>query len=200
MPKSHSSSTATPPKSRSPTTIAAGSSSSSSSSTTATKRLLHEISDYSQHANPALLHLGPISDTNLLQWEAVLKGPPSSPYAGGLWLLSISIPPTYPLLPPKITFLTPICHPNINFSTGEICLTLLTTEHWSPLYTLSSTLSAVQQLLLDPVAESPLNVDIANLYREGDRVGAEGLVRFWTGEKRWSGEGEGGWISEIGGT
>lgn len=130
----------------------------------------------------------------------MLKGPHSSPYAGGLWLLSLSIPPTYPLLPPTIKFLTPICHPNINFRTGEICLTLLTTEHWSPLYTLSSTLSAVQQLLLDPVAESPLNVDIANLYREGDRVGAEGLVRFWTGERRWQGEGEGGWISEVGRT
>ena len=55
----------------------------------------------------------------------------------------------------------------------------------------------MQQLLLDPVAESPLNVDVANLYREGDGVGAEGLVRFWTGEKRWRGEGEGGWISEV---
>lgn len=183
-----SSSTPIPSKITSPAT---------SSSTTAIKRLLHEISSHEQNPNPSLLHLGPVSDANLLRWEAVLRGPRHSPYAGGLWLLSIQVPPTYPLNPPKITFLTPICHPNVHFVTGDICLTLLTTEHWSPLYTLSSTLSAVQQLLLDPVAESPLNVDVANLYREGDTVAAEALVRFWTVEKRWKGEGEGQWISEV---
>jgi peroxin-4 len=204
--KSKSSSTPAPPKPDILTTPASppplSPPSSSSSSSSATKRLLREISDYNAQPNPSvLLHLGPTSDTNLLHWEAVLKGPPPSstfsPYTGGLWLLSLNIPDNYPLQPPTIKFQTPICHPNINFATGEICLTLLTSEHWSPLYTLSSTMSAVQQLLLDPVSESPLNVDVANLYREGDLVGAEGLVRFWTREKRWSGEGEGGWISEV---
>lgn len=29
--------------------------------------------------------------------------------------------------------------------------------------------------------DSPLNIDIAKLYRDGDVVGAEGLVRFYTG-------------------
>ena len=57
-------------------------------------------------------------------------------------------------------------------------------------------MSAIQQLLSDPGLDSPLNVDVANLYRENDTIGAEGLVRFWTGEKRWSGEGGAGWISE----
>jgi hypothetical protein len=93
-------------------------------------------------------------------------------------------------------FVTPICHPNIHFETGEICLTLLTAEHWTPLYTISSTLSAIQQLLNDPTPESPLNIDIANLYREDDRVGAEALIRYWTAEKRWAGEGKGFWVSE----
>ena len=57
-------------------------------------------------------------------------------------------------------------------------------------------MNAIQQLLSDPGLDSPLNVDIANLWREGDDVGAEGLVRYWTGEKRWMGEGGAGWISE----
>ena len=185
MPRSQTTST-------SPPTAAATRSSSS-----ATKRLLHEISEYREHPNPCLLHLGPTSDGDLLHWEAVLKGAPHSAYAHGLWLLALTVPPTYPLHPPRITFVTPICHPNVAFATGEICLTLLTAEHWSPLYTLSATLAAVHQLLLEPVVESPLNVDIANLYREGDRVGAEALVRFWTAERRWSGEGDGGWITEA---
>lgn len=52
-------------------------------------------------------------------------------------------------------------------------------------------MSAIQQLLSDPGLESPLNVDIANLYREDDAVGVESLIRYWTAEKRWQGEGTG---------
>jgi len=164
----------------------------------ALKRLSHEIQDLQSSPCEAVLHLGPVSDEDLFHWEAVLKGSrdPSSPYCGGLWLLTIQVPANYPLAPPKVQFVTPICHPNVHFSTGEICLTLLTTEHWAPTYTLSSTMSAIQQLLSDPGLDSPLNTDISNLYRENDGLAAEGLIRFWTGEKRWAGEGKGEWISE----
>jgi len=174
------------------------SSRSKSSGNAALKRLTHEFRELRTSPNDAVLHLGPASDDDLFQWEAVLKGPrdPASPYHGGLWLLSILVPNNYPLVPPKVQFVTPICHPNVHFSTGEICLTLLSGEHWAPSYTLSSTMSAIQQLLSDPGLDSPLNVDIANLYREQDLIGAESLVRFWTSEKRWAGEGKAGWITE----
>ncbi|KIW13904.1 hypothetical protein PV08_06685 [Exophiala spinifera] len=169
-----------------------------SNSNNALKRLTHELSSLQTEPCEAVLHLGPATDSDLFQWEAVLKGPKdhTSPYANGLWLLSISIPPNYPLAPPKVQFVTPICHPNVHFQTGEICLTLLSGEHWSPTYTLATTMGAIQQLLTSPGLDSPLNVDIANLYRENDEVGAESLVRFWTGEKRWAGEGKAGWITE----
>lgn len=169
-----------------------------SSSTNALKRLTHELADLQTTPCDAVLHLGPSSDDDLFTWEAVLKGPrdAASPYAGGLWLLSIGVPANYPLAPPKVAFVTPVCHPNVHFSTGEICLTLLSGEHWAPTYTLATTMAAVQQLLTSPGLDSPLNVDIANLYRENDAVAADGLVRFWTGEKRWAGEGRAGWISE----
>ncbi len=70
--------------------------------------------------------------------------------------------------------------------TGEICLDLLK-ENWSPAYTIMSTLESVRYLLAEPVAESPLNVEVGNLMREGDRVAVEGLVRFYTEEERWGG-------------
>lgn len=109
--------------------------------------------------------------------------------SGGLWHLRIAIPSNYPLAPPTIHFTTRISHPNISFTTGEICLTLLTTEHWSPVYTLSSTLTAIQQLLTDPQPDSPLNVDVAALLRDGDIVAWESVVRYWTSEERWTGGG-----------
>ncbi|KAL4873927.1 hypothetical protein BDV12DRAFT_158765 [Aspergillus spectabilis] len=152
-----------------------------------TQRLLRELKDYSTSPNEALLHLGPINEDDLFTWEAVLKGVKGTPYEDGLWSLSIQIPTNYPLSPPTIRFVTRISHPNISFTTGEICLTLLTTEHWSPVYTLSSTLSAIHQLLTDPRPDSPLNVDVAALLREGDIPAWESIVRYWTGEERWRG-------------
>lgn len=58
-------------------------------------------------------------------------------------------------------------------------------EAWTPAYTIVQTLGAVQMLLVDPGLDSPLNVDIAGLWRAGDTVGAEALVRFYTGECGW---------------
>lgn len=101
-------------------------------------------------------------------------------HLGGLFTLHLSIPQTYPNTPPQITFKTPCCHPNVSFTTGEICLDLLKTS-WTPAYGLVSSLEAVQQLLsAGGEADSPLNLDIAKLVREGDLVGAEGLVRLYT--------------------
>ncbi|KAE9988030.1 hypothetical protein EG327_003554 [Venturia inaequalis] len=148
-----------------------------------TKRLIQELQDYHNDPNPALLHLGPVTDDELMKWQAVLKGVEGTGYEGGRWLLSITIPPTYPLAPPTITFDTPICHPNIHFKTGEICLDLLKSS-WSPAYTISSTLTAIQQLLESGEPDSPLNIDVALLMREGDWMAVEGLVRFYTGMYR----------------
>lgn len=75
---------------------------------------------------------------------------------------------------------------SLALQTGEICLDLLKTS-WTGAYTISSTLSAIHQLLSYPDPNSPLNVDVAVLLREGDTVGAEGLVRWCCGEWRWEG-------------
>ncbi|GAB7340537.1 hypothetical protein MBLNU457_6953t2 [Dothideomycetes sp. NU457] len=153
---------------------------------TVTKRLLHELQSYENDPSPALAHLGPINDDELLHWTAILKGVPDTAYAGGRWNLSITIPPQYPLQPPTIKFLTPICHPNVHFKTGEICLDLLKTS-WSPAYTIAQTLEAVQQLLTSAEPDSPLNVDVAQLLRLGDELGAQALVRFYTRTFRYEG-------------
>jgi peroxin-4 len=70
--------------------------------------------------------------------------------------------------------------------TGEICLDLLKTN-WSPAYTISTTLTSINQLLTSAEPDSPLNIDIAQLFRQGDYVGAEALIRFYTDSERWEG-------------
>jgi len=74
----------------------------------------------------------------------------------------------------------------VHFKTGEICLDLLKSA-WSPAYTIVSTLESVQRLLTSAEPDSPLNVDVAVLLREGDVVGAEALIRFYTETERWEG-------------
>jgi peroxin-4 len=45
------------------------------------------------------------------------------------------------------------------------------------------------QMLENPGIDSPLNVDVAALLRNGDAIGAESLVRWFISEEggRWSG-------------
>jgi peroxin-4 len=72
----------------------------------------------------------------------------------------------------------------VHFKTGEICLDLLKTT-WSPAYTISATLTAVHQLLTSAEPDSPLNIDIAQLFRQGDWLGAESLIKYYTGTARY---------------
>ncbi|EME86044.1 uncharacterized protein MYCFIDRAFT_210393 [Pseudocercospora fijiensis CIRAD86] len=146
----------------------------------AAKRLANELGAYNREPSPALSRLEPASDQDIFHWSAVLRGPEGTAYEGGRWHLSIAVPQQYPNTPPAIRFQTPICHPNVNFKTGEICLDLLKTS-WTPAYGIVSTLEAVQQLLsAGGEPDSPLNIDLAVLLRDGDLVGAEALVRFYT--------------------
>jgi peroxin-4 len=117
--------------------------------------------------------------TSIASFYSLLLALITSP--GGRWDISIAIPDTYPNAPPEVRFKTPICHPNVSFKTGEVCLDLLKTS-WTPAYGVVSTLEAIQQLLsAGGEPDSPLNIDIAKLLRSGDVIGAEALVRFYTG-------------------
>merc|ERR1712230_151456 len=79
--------------------------------------------------------LAPRTEDNIFEWVAYVRGAEDTPYEGGLFELSIVVPQQYPIQPPKVTFVTKIFHPNIHFSTGEICLDILKNA-WSAVYTL----------------------------------------------------------------
>ncbi len=50
-------------------------------------------------------------ETDIFSWKAHLKGPVGTPYEGGTFELSLKCTPSYPLAPPKTTFVTPVFHP-----------------------------------------------------------------------------------------
>lgn len=49
-------------------------------------------------------------------------------------------------------------------------------------------MTSIHQLLTSAEPDSPLNIDIAQLFREGDNVGAQALIRFYTETERYDGK------------
>ena len=129
---------------------------------TAIKRLTQELKDLSTDP-PTHISAGP-EGTDIFRWIACITGPPDSPYAGGLFNLSISFTGKYPFKPPKVKFTTKIYHPNIN-KYGSICLDILN-KGWSPALTVSKVLLSISSLLTDPNPDDPLVPEIANLYKQ----------------------------------
>ena len=60
--------------------------------------------------------------------EAVLLGPPDTPYSGGVFKLELLLPERYPFEPPKLRFVTQIYHPNVDEG-GRICLDILKVQY-----------------------------------------------------------------------
>ena len=139
------------------------------------RRIKREYEEFMKDA-PENCSAGPKGD-NLYIWEAVVIGPEGSPYAGGMFKLSINFPLDYPFKPPKIEFLTKIYHPNIH-SNGAICLDILK-DMWSPALTISKTLLSISSLLTDPNPRDPLVADAADLYLR-NRSEYERIAKEWT--------------------
>jgi ubiquitin-protein ligase len=120
-----------------------------------------------------------ISDENLFHWTATIPGPVSSPYYPTSFHLHIFLPETYPHIAPRITFSTPIFHPNVS-STGEVRMAELDKQQWCPVFTVRTLLICVQALLGDPNVEEGCVVDeeAAGLWVR-DREGFGEKVRLW---------------------
>lgn len=85
---------------------------------------------------------------DFFSWTATIEGPEGTPYENLTMKLSFKFPSNYPYSPPTVLFVTPIFHPNIDFS-GRICLDLLK-EKWTAVNNVQSTLLSLQSLLGEP--------------------------------------------------
>ncbi|KAG9007465.1 Ubiquitin-conjugating enzyme E2 15 [Tulasnella sp. JGI-2019a] len=122
---------------------------------------------------------GLVDDSNLLEWEVLVIGPENTLYEGGFLKARLSFPPEYPLLPPKMKFITPMWHPSV-YPDGNVCISILHApgedqwgyesagERWLPIHTVETILVSVISLLSadTPNTDSPANVDAAKEVRE----------------------------------
>lgn len=112
---------------------------------------------------PAGISAWPVDlDSPFTELRASMLGPQDSPFAGGVFQLAITVPERYPFEPPKVRFITPVYHPNID-SAGRICLDTLKMPpqgSWAPCINLSTMLTTVQLLLSNPNPDDALMADI----------------------------------------
>ncbi|WWC90656.1 uncharacterized protein L201_005592 [Kwoniella dendrophila CBS 6074] len=78
-----------------------GNNNSRAQTSTATRRLMKEYRDLTADPLQDTITAGPVSEDNMLEWEALIQGPEGTPY-----------PADYPLNPFTMTFDPPLLHPN----------------------------------------------------------------------------------------
>lgn len=80
-------------------------------SSTAQRRLLQEYRALTNNP-PEGITAGPVSEDDLLYWEALIQGPEGTPFEGGIFPAELKFPKDYPLAPPSMRFLGEVWHPN----------------------------------------------------------------------------------------
>lgn len=97
--------------------------------------------------------------------NAEIEGPVGTPYASKYFQLKLVLPADFPNSPPRGFFLTKIYHPNVDESTGAICVNTLKKD-WSPSVRLGHVLSVIRCLMIVPFPESSLNDEAGKLFME----------------------------------
>lgn len=132
----------------------------STNSTTET-RIKKEIKMVIKNKSKEII-IQPCVDDDIYKWKAIMRPSETSLYRDTELELVVYIPENYPYAPPKIAFITPLYHPNIN-SSGNICISTLSKD-WSPALTIEKTLMSIMSMLDEPNPSDPLRPDAAELF------------------------------------
>lgn len=93
-----------------------------------------------------------------------INGPKDSYYETQEFKLHLEIPKDYPFKSPSVGFISKIYHPNVDYTSGSICLDVLN-QKWAPIYDLVNIYNIfIPQLLMYPNADDPLNSNAAFYY------------------------------------
>lgn len=117
-----------------------------------------------------------------VQFDVRMTPPHESIYAGGTFVLEVTLTTNYPFEAPLVRFKTRIFHPNIDTG-GRICLDSLKLPPqggWKPSLNVSQVLSQIMILLSEPGLGDPLMPDVAELYKN-DREEYTRVAKEWVG-------------------
>lgn len=94
-----------------------------------------------------------------------MEGPTGTPYENKFFLLKLVFSQDFPSTPPRGFFLTKIYHPNVDMTTGAICVNTLKKD-WTSETTVAHVLAVIRCLLIIPFPESSLNDEAGKMFME----------------------------------
>ncbi|KAL7729704.1 hypothetical protein ACLKA6_014574 [Drosophila palustris] len=110
-----------------------------------------------------------IIDDDMTNLDVRLEGPMGTAYEGGVWTVNVAMPQEYPLKAPRLRFVTKILHPNIEFTTGLVCMNVFK-QAWSANYDLVNIFETfLPQLLRHPNPHDPLNHHAAAIMKRSEQ-------------------------------
>ena len=118
------------------------------------------------------LTVGLINEENIFEWRFNLIGPKDSSYVGGHFYCKIKFPEDYPESGPKISFITPIYHPNVKnrkdnnpyISLGDVSVSFL--NAWNRETKIREILTKLYTIFYMANPECCFNKNIGNEYKE----------------------------------
>lgn len=136
-------------------------------STANLRRLINEIDKLQSNAceYDKMFKFTMVED-DMYKWNITLYGPKDSLYEDYEFQLNMELPSTYPFEPPRVKFITPIQHVNIN-ENGDICLDILK-NNWSSSQNMTSIMISIIVLLGDPNTGDALNHVLGRLFKENN--------------------------------
>ncbi|XKL62966.1 hypothetical protein PGB90_005330 [Kerria lacca] len=125
-----------------------------------TNRIHKEIYSISRHPPQDFTCRTKFDDFSL---EIIFNGADGTFYENGTFILELIVPRNYPFQTPKLQFMTPIYHPNVDVA-GRICLDMLL-GRWCPTNRLYDLLETVKYLIYHPNVDDPLIPERAIEYK-----------------------------------
>ena len=129
-----------------------------------------------------------LENNNYREWKSTLLGPKDTSYKGGLFLISIKFPESYPEKAPEVCFLTPLYHLNVNpkapKSSGDGVeslghVSIKTLNQWKPEYRMKEVFVYLYALFYTTDLDNPYGVERAEEFRE-NRAFYEEKIKYFT--------------------